>query len=245
VVLATRNADKVREIAAIYAHLNLDLHTLREWPAVGELPEDAGTYAGNAESKAVAAAAATGCLALADDSGIEIDALGGAPGVRSRRFLGEAASDADRNARVLALLGAVPDAQRTARYRAAVAVALPDGGVQVFEGTCEGAVARAPRGRGGFGYDPIFIVAEGGRTMAELPPETKNRISHRAHALRAAEPHLCRLLAEGRGGVVREAREEGPSSSANTDEAPHGSAPARQGVPRAAGRDDLASGGRE
>ncbi len=253
VVLATRNADKVREIAAIYVHLNLDLHTLREWPEIGELLEDAGTYAGNAARKARAAAAATGYIALADDSGIEIDALGGAPGVRSRRFLGEAASDADRNARVLALLEGVPDARRTARYRAAVAIALPGGDVRVFEGTCEGAMARRPRGRGGFGYDPIFVVTEDGRTMAELPPAVKNQISHRARALRAAEPYLAELLGP--------AREERRSSGANSAEVPRGTEPARgrtgsrrrPGVPRAgptawadtSGRDDPASGGRE
>lgn len=182
----------------IYAHLHLDLHTLQEWPAVGALPEDADAYAGNAASKARAAAAATGYIALADDSGIEIDALGGAPGVHSRRFLGEAVSDADRNARVLTLLEAVPDERRTARYRAAVAIAVPDGGVRVFEGTCEGAVAHSPRGRGGFGYDPIFVVTEAGRTMAELPPEVKNQISHRARALRAAEPYLAGVLGQER-----------------------------------------------
>ncbi len=192
-VLATRNGDKIREIAAIYAHLDLDLHTLREWPAIGNLPEDAATYADNATGKAAAVAAATGLTALADDSGIEIDALGGEPGVHSRRFLGEAATDADRNARVLALLEGVPDPRRTARYRAAVAVARPGGDARVFEGTCEGVIARHPRGRHGFGYDPIFFVPQHGRTMAELPPETKNQISHRARALRAAEPYLAAL----------------------------------------------------
>ncbi len=194
-VLATRNGDKIREIAAIYAHLDLDLHTLREWPAIEDLPEDAATYAENAAGKAAAAAAATGFIALADDSGIEIDALGGEPGVHSRRFLGEAASDADRNARILALLRDVPDAGRTARYRAVVAVARPGGEVRVFEGTCEGAIARTPRGRHGFGYDPIFLVA--GRTMAELSPEAKNLISHRARALKAAEPYLTTLWRAG------------------------------------------------
>jgi XTP/dITP diphosphohydrolase len=195
-VLATRNPDKVREITAIYAHLDLDLHTLREWPAVGELPEDAGTYAGNAASKAAAVAAATGLIALADDSGIEIDALGGRPGVHSRRFLGEAATDAERNARVLALLERVPDAQRTARYRAAVAIARPGGDVRIFEGACEGRIAPQARGGGGFGYDPVFLLPREGRTMAELPPEVKNRLSHRARALRAAEPYLEALLHE-------------------------------------------------
>lgn len=186
-MLATRNPGKAREIRAVYAHLDIEFLTLDAWPTLGELPEDGTTYADNAASKAVAAAAATGCVALADDSGIEIDALDGAPGPLSRRFLGQDATDDDRNARILALLHAVPDGRRAARYRAAVAVARPAGGVSVALGTCEGAIARAPRGRAGFGYDPIFIATDDGRTMAELSFAEKNRISHRARALRAAE----------------------------------------------------------
>lgn len=234
-VLATRNAGKAREIAAIYAHLGVELHTLDEWPGVGPLPEGGATYADNAASKERAAAEATGLVALADDSGIEIDALDGAPGVHSRRFLGEEATDADRNVRVLALLARVPDARRTARYRAAVAVASPGGPVRVFEGTCEGAVARRPRGRHGFGYDPIFIVAADGRTMAELAPEAKNRISHRARALRAAEPYLAEVL-----GIRRE---EPPAPGANTGTVPRGAEPPAGGPRAAARRDDRALGG--
>ncbi len=203
-LLATRNANKAREIAAIYAALNLDVHTLREWPGLGELPEDAETYAGNAERKAAAAADATGWVALADDSGIEIDALGGAPGVHSRRFLGEAATDGDRNTRILALLRGVPEAGRTARYQAAVAIARPGEPVRVFSGACEGTIAHAPRGEGGFGYDPIFVIPGDGRTMAELPPEAKNWISHRARALRAAEPYVAALAADVHVGEMPE-----------------------------------------
>jgi XTP/dITP diphosphohydrolase len=206
-VLATRNPDKAREIAAIYAHLGVDLLTLDALPDFVLPPEDADTYGENAARKARAVARATGLPALADDSGIEIDALDGAPGVRSHRFLGEGATDAERNARVLALLEGVPDARRTARYRAAVGIAAPDGGVRVFDGTCEGAIARSPRGRGGFGYDPIFVAAGDTRTMAELAPEEKNRISHRARALRAAEPYLVEAL--------RRMREEQRTSEAN------------------------------
>lgn len=239
----------MREIAAIYGHLNLDLRTLDEWPEIGEVPEDAETYAGNAASKARAAAVATGLVALADDSGIEIDALGGAPGVQSRRFLGEVATDAARNTRVLALLEGVADARRTARYRAAVAIARPGGEVRVFEGTCEGAIARCPRGGRGFGYDPIFVVTGDGRTMAELPPEVKNTISHRARALRSAEPYLVELLrvVPPFGAPLRGTREEGRSSGANSDQVAR--APRRPGLAdgawRPAGQDDPASGGRE
>jgi XTP/dITP diphosphohydrolase len=193
-VLATRNPGKVREIAAIYAGLGARLSDLDGWPALGELPEDGDTYAENAASKALAVARATGLPALADDSGVEIDALGGAPGVRSRRLLGEAASDDARNVWVLAQLAGLPAPGRTARYRAVVAVASPDGRVQTFEGVCEGAIAERPRGAGGFGYDPIFEIAGDGRTMAEAPLEFKNEISHRARALRAARSAVARAL---------------------------------------------------
>ena len=207
VVLATRNPAKAREIAAIYAHLPIDFVSLDAWPDLILPPEDAETYARNASRKAVVAARTTRLAALADDSGIEIDALDGAPGVHSHRFLGDAATDAGRNARVLALLEGVPDARRTARYQAAVAVASPQGEVGVFLGTCEGAIAPVPRGRGGFGYDPIFIPAGDESTVAEMAPEQKNRISHRARALRAAEPYLVDLL--------RRMREERSGPGAN------------------------------
>lgn len=208
-VLATRNSGKIREIAAIYAGLGTRFADLGEWPALGALPEDGETYADNAASKAVAVARATGLPALADDSGVEIDALGGAPGVRSRRLLGDAASDAERNAHVLALLAGLPAARRTARYRAAVAVATPDGTVQTFEGACEGVIVERPRGAGGFGYDPIFAPAGEERTMAEVPLEVKNRLSHRARALRAARAAVARAL-----GM----EEEGPGAGANNFE---------------------------
>lgn len=227
-VLATRNKEKVREITAIYVHLGLDLRTLADWPAIEDRPEAGATYAENAAAKALSVAAATGLPALADDSGIEIDALGGAPGPRSRRFLGDYATDADRNARVLALLENEPDARRTARYRAAVAVALPGGSVRIFEGTCEGVIARGQRGRFGFGYDPIFLVREHNRTMAELPPDLKNQISHRARALRAAEPYLVAVL---------RLRKDQPDAGANTDDISQRARPS--------GARDDASGGRQ
>ncbi|HKX18865.1 MAG TPA: non-canonical purine NTP pyrophosphatase [bacterium] len=193
-VLATRNAGKVREIAAIYASLGTRLSGVEEWPSLGELPENAETYAENAASKALTVARATGFPAIADDSGVEIDALAGGPGVRSRRILGEAASDEARNTYVLERLAGLPPARRTARYRAVVAIATPDGHVETFEGVCEGAIADGPRGGGGFGYDPIFEIAGDGRTMAEVPPEVKNRVSHRARALQAARPTVARVL---------------------------------------------------
>lgn len=221
-MLATRNPGKVREITAIYAGLCVEIVGLENWPALGALPEDGHTYAENAASKALSVARATGTPAIADDSGVEIDALGGAPGVRSTRFLGEAASDAERNAGVLERLAGVPAARRTARYRAVVALATPDGLVETFEGVCEGVIADRPRGNGGFGYDPIFEIAGDGRTMAEVPLEVKNRISHRSRALRAARPVVERVL-----GVTRPRRsptqgEDRCGAEANTGEASSG-----------------------
>jgi XTP/dITP diphosphohydrolase len=226
-VLATRNPHKRREIAAIYDDLEADIETLDAWPEIGDLPEGGASYAENAASKALAVARATGLVALADDSGLEIDALGRQPGLRSRRLLGDAATDADRNAHVLALLAHVPEERRSARFQAVVAVAAPDGIVRMFSGTCEGSIAVAPRGQSGFGYDPIFAVAGDGRTMAELPLSEKNRISHRGRALRAAEGYLERLLRAG--------GEERRASGANNMDVP--AAPAAGGASRPVERD--------
>ena len=193
-VLATRNAGKAREIAAIYHHLAIVWLSLADFPEIGTLPEEGATYAENAAAKARTVAAASQLPALADDSGVEIDALRGDPGVHSARFLGPSATDAERNARILRLLADLPDPRRAARYRAVVALALPDGSTRIFEGTCEGRIAAEPRGGGGFGYDPIFIPAGETRTMAELPAEVKNQISHRARALGGAEPYVAEVL---------------------------------------------------
>jgi XTP/dITP diphosphohydrolase len=209
----------------MYAHLGVDLLTLADSAEIGSLPEEGATYAENAAAKAITVAAATGVPALADDSGVEIDALQGAPGPHSRRFLGEGATDVERNARILSLLDNVPDAGRAARYRAAVAVALPGRGVRIFEGTCEGAIARRPRGRLGFGYDPIFLVRKYGQTMAELPLDVKNRISHRARALQAAEPYVVEILRLGR---KTRPRKDQPSTGANTDGVPFPSSGGRR-----------------
>ncbi len=196
VVLATRNRGKARELEALLAGLPARACALDDFPDIPDLAEPGDTFDANAVAKATTAADLTGCIAVADDSGIEIDALGGAPGVRSATFLGPAATDDDRNAWVLERLRGVPEGQRTARYRAVVAVATPDGTVRTFEGVCAGRIADAPRGRAGFGYDPIFFVPAYERTMAELPPEVKNQISHRARALAAARPYLEALVAD-------------------------------------------------
>ncbi len=184
---ASGNRHKVAEIAAMLAP--------RGW-AVEALPltveEDAPTFAGNAEKKARAALAASGAPSLADDSGLEVDALGGEPGVRSARWAGEPCDDAANNRKLLRALDGVPDERRGARFRCALAFVDADGTVLRAEGTCEGRIGHAPRGSGGFGYDPLFIVDGDGRTMAELAPDEKNRISHRARALGKLAEALAR-----------------------------------------------------
>lgn len=194
VVLATRNAGKVRELRALLADLPIHVHTLDDHPEVPVLEETGATFEANAAAKALTVAQRTGHLALADDSGLEVDALDGAPGVHSATFLGPEATDADRSAWVLDRLRGLETDRRTARYRAVIAVAGPEGTVRMFEGRCEGRITERPVGEGGFGYDPIFLVPELGHTMAELPPEVKNEISHRARALEAARSYLAALL---------------------------------------------------
>lgn len=200
VAVATRNAGKVREIAEILsAYPSLQFVGL-DALGIGETPDEEAveafeTFEENALAKARHFAARTGLPTLADDSGICIDALGGAPGVRSRRFAGAdeargVGQDRANNDRVLALLADVPDEARTARYVCAAAVAWPDGREAVFTGTCEGVLLRAPRGEGGFGYDPLFFLPGEGMTFGELPPARKNALSHRGKAVRAAAERL-------------------------------------------------------
>ena len=183
VVLASANPKKAAEIAAILG----DRLELVPRPAeVPEAVEDADTFEGNARLKAVSLVEATGLAALADDSGLEVDALGGAPGVWSARYAGEGASDADNVAKLLAALADRPDpAERTARFRCVLVLCRPDGSELVASGTVEGHIAAAPRGPGGFGYDPVFVPNEGdGRTFGEMTQDEKHAISHRGRALR-------------------------------------------------------------
>jgi XTP/dITP diphosphohydrolase len=190
--IASRNAGKLREIAAICADWPVNWVTVRDdpenWP---DVEETGSTYLENAMLKARAVAVFTGEPALADDSGIEVDALGGAPGPRSARYAGD---DANEERNLKALIGAVagvPSAGRTARYRCIAAIAWPDGEDLWTEGVCDGTLIAKPRGSGGFGYDPIFVPAGWDSTMAELPPEEKDRISHRGRALRALRQSLA------------------------------------------------------
>jgi len=204
VVVATRNRGKLREMRAFLDELGLEARGLDAFPEVPEVEEDGATFAANALKKARTVAAATGLPALADDSGLEVDALGGRPGVYSARFAGPGASDEANNAKLLAAMAGVPPGRRTARYRAVVALVVPPadgrpGWEETREATCEGEVLTAPRGTGGFGYDPLFYVPELGKTFAELTPEERQAVSHRFRALRALRPALERLLAPAAG----------------------------------------------
>ena len=194
-LVATRNRGKVAEYAHLLADLGLELVSLDEVGIHYTVEEDGETYAQNALRKARSYAAASGLLTLADDSGLDVDALDGAPGVRSARHAGEGASDEDRYRLLLRNLQSVPEEQRGARFRCVIALAWPDGRAETVEGACEGRIARAPRGDHGFGYDPVFFLPEFGQTMAELSPEIKNRISHRAQAAAEARVLLREWLA--------------------------------------------------
>jgi XTP/dITP diphosphohydrolase len=191
-VIASRNRWKVREIRAICADWPVEwlTHEQLSWP---DVEETGSSYLENALLKARTVAEATGEAALADDSGIEVDALGGAPGPRSARYAGEGASDDENLRALLRAVAGVPGPGRTARYRAVAAVGFSDGREVWAEGICEGILRARPSGTGGFGYDPIFEPVGWDRTMAELSPEEKDRISHRGRALRA----LRDLMAAG------------------------------------------------
>ncbi|MFN5119511.1 MAG: RdgB/HAM1 family non-canonical purine NTP pyrophosphatase [Cyanobacteriota bacterium] len=197
-VIASGNAGKIREFAALLADLPLEV---RPQPEGLEVEETGSSFAANARLKAEAVARATGCWTLADDSGLAVDALNGAPGVFSARY---AASDAERIARLLRELEAVdrqnppagPATDRTARFTAALAVADPSGAIRLeVEGHCHGVILDEPRGSGGFGYDPVFHVPETGLTFAEMDKATKGRIGHRGKAFALLEPALRELLA--------------------------------------------------
>ena len=189
-LIATHNPGKVREYEKLLAGLPLELtHPAQEGLDI-EVAETGETFAENARLKATAYARASGLLTLADDSGLQVDALGGEPGIRSARYAGSGASDEDRYQLLLEKLRGVPWEERTARFRCVIAVATPGGQVHTAEGSCEGIIAFEPKGEHGFGYDPVFHFQEYGMTMAELPPETKNKISHRAKTAQRAREIL-------------------------------------------------------
>jgi XTP/dITP diphosphohydrolase len=215
-LFATGNRGKLRELRQLLDDLDqLELLCLADLPEALEIEETGETFAANAELKAREAAARTGLCALADDSGLEVDALDGRPGVRSARYAGEDASDADRIVKLLGELEGVEDARRTARFRCAIALAEPTAAINanaaadageatasaellaLEQGACEGRILEAPQGQGGFGYDPVFFVEQLSCTFAEAPAEQKNALSHRGEAMRAIAPAVRRLVEGG------------------------------------------------
>ncbi len=198
-MLATGNPGKIREFRALLARHAVfgqwNLLSPRDWPVLlPNVAETGMTFAKNALLKARAVAGATGIAALADDSGLCVDALGGRPGIYSARWAGEEATDVDRNERLLSEMAFVPAEDRAAHYFCAVALALPNGQSFAAEGRCDGVILSAPRGNLGFGYDPLFFLSEWGRTMAELTEGEKNRESHRARAVAALAPAFQAFL---------------------------------------------------
>jgi XTP/dITP diphosphohydrolase len=205
--LATRNPHKVLEIRAVLGDLDVDIRTAADDPDAPDVDEDRPTLEGNAEKKARWIAAHSGFTSLADDTGLEVDALHGAPGVLSARYAGPGCTFADNNRRLLRELADIPPERRTARFRCVIAIAIPapklgasfetrvrDCQVSLHAGTVEGRILDAARGDNGFGYDPVFFIPELGRTLAELSADEKNRVSHRARALAQARPALRRAL---------------------------------------------------
>lgn len=197
-LVATHNPGKVREYVQLLADLPLSVTWLDDVGVVEAVEETGTTYTENALLKAQHYAALTGLLTWADDSGLEVDALGGRPGVYSARYGGPGLSDRQRYEMLLAALAGVPESQRTARFRCVVALATPDGRTWTTEGAVEGRILTAPRGANGFGYDPIFFMPGYDAVMAELPKAVKNQISHRA----IAADHARRLLADLLAGVL-------------------------------------------
>ena len=190
IVIASKNKGKIREIRQIYADLPVAIVEQADLP---DVVEDGDSFSANARKKAVEIARHTGKWALADDSGLEVDALGGAPGIHSARWSG--AGDEANNDKLLAELRDVAPPARTARYRAVVVIADPQGRVVAeADGSCEGLIGFVRKGTGGFGYDPLFVVPQFGKTMAELPSETKHSISHRGEALRRLRAPLTQAL---------------------------------------------------
>ena len=194
IVLATRNKHKLQELRALIPGLRLEFRTLADFPGAPEVVEDGETLEENAVKKAKSAALFCGLWALADDTGLEVDALGGAPGVYSARYAGPQCSYADNNSRLLAELSGFPAEKRTARFRCVTALSSPGGSVVTAEGRLEGRIALAASGGNGFGYDPLFVVDESGKTLAELTKEEKNALSHRADSVRKIKPYLAKLI---------------------------------------------------
>ena len=195
-LIATRSEHKLRELRELLSLEHAELVSLDQLGVLDDPIEDGDTFEANAAIKALAGIAVTGLPTLADDSGIEVDALDGGPGVRTRRYAGEDASDEENNAMLLAALDGLPPERRGARYVCVLALAVPGEALRYERGICRGRIATSPRGTGGFGYDPIFEPEGepvGGRTFGQWTADEKNQVSHRARAARAMAPHLAAL----------------------------------------------------
>jgi XTP/dITP diphosphohydrolase len=200
-LIGTQNEGKLEELRRLLDDLPLTLYGLTDFPDVETVPETGESFIENASLKAAGYARQTGLLTLADDSGLEVDALAGTPGILSARYAGEGASDADRTARLLAELSMIPAAERSARFVSAVAIANGQGQVlNVSVGMCEGQIDFAPHGSGGFGYDPVFIPSGYDKSFGELKSAIKNQISHRARALSGAREFLRTLTTPSSAG---------------------------------------------
>jgi XTP/dITP diphosphohydrolase len=193
-VLATRNKDKVEELRHLLEGLDVELTSLADHPEVPEVVEDGATFLANARKKAHEVARATGEWALADDSGLVVEALGGEPGVQSARYAGKQGDYAANNEKLLEAMRDIPDGRRQAAFTCTMVLADPSGREWTATGRCEGVIIRKLTGKGGFGFDPLFYVEQEGQTMAELPMARKNEISHRGRALQKMKEILVDLL---------------------------------------------------
>lgn len=200
VVLASKNRGKIAEIAAVLSDLPVDIVGVDDYPGLPEVEEDGADFRENALKKARVVAEYTGEMALADDSGLIVESLRGAPGVYSARYAGLHASDEENIEKLLKDLNGVPDEKRAAAFQCVLVLYEPDGRYEVFEGRWNGRIATAPHGRGGFGYDPVFLLLERGVTVAELTPGEKNRLSHRGQALEKLKAYVRRQIASGESG---------------------------------------------
>ena len=198
IVIATRNTGKIAEIQSIINNSNfknmVEIEPLLSYPDIPEIIEDGNNFSENAAKKALTVAKFTGHVSIADDSGLEVDALGGAPGVFSARFAGEKATDSENIKKLMSLLKDTPSGKRGARFVCVIAIATPSGDFSLTEGECRGVIAAEERGTAGFGYDPVFVVPEHGKTFAELGGDIKNKISHRASALGRLSDILEKLM---------------------------------------------------
>lgn len=194
IILATKNKGKVKEFVQLLAGMPVEVLSLNDLAGIPEIEETGSTFEENAALKAKTVAKITGLITVADDSGLEVDALGGAPGVYSARYAGEKADDAANNAKLLEALGPLPLSERTARFRSCIAIATPQGECYFAQGVCEGLIGFEPQGKQGFGYDPLFLIPEKNCTMAQLSLEEKNQISHRGKAFRKARAILAEIL---------------------------------------------------